>query len=637
MKKILLLQLPVPQLSIQKQTGNIPLAGAYLKQSLRHIKDLEVEIIPESISSYYGDQALMDFIRERKPDMIGYTVYCWNIHRTVYLNNMLKKEMDFISVAGGPEINEDNPLYNQNYFDYQISGEGEIPFCALLSLLYRLDIPCPDPSNLISPYLFGDLEPEIERTMFLETQRGCPYHCSFCYYNKSRKGILQFSLENVIASIQYAHEHPDIDQVYLMDPSLNSRNDLPALLNAVKRINYNQKLSFTSEIRAETINKSNIDWYAQAGFIEFEVGLQSTNPTALKQMNRYHDLERFTEGCKLLLKNNIIPKIDMIIGLPGDTLDGFKKTGEYILEYQLDESLQIFALSLLPGTVFRKDVSNYGIEYQKNPPYTILSHNGFSHNQIKEAFFWSELHFGIKQFPKPYADLSYKDDYDKCDTNIFSKIVLYQELSDFQIDFLAHRLTSPYQIFIMSDKISYPFLYHLVSVFTKKNPFSPLELNFFYPADYQSITQIADHVGLSENLYLQNDLLYDGTDFKFKSLWINLIGKNNLKLKMSCPTRSYYHWDSECLPEVRDLQKYQDFDGILIDNHLTLNKIYKWQDRFLADLDQDENQKNLRDLPELPENFISFASQEAQQRWKKLCFSEEYALSIRPGIFRNEV
>jgi hypothetical protein len=110
MKKLLLIQLPVPHLNYRKQTGNIPLAAGYLKQVLSSSNKIQVDILPESISSYYSDKALIEYISNLKPDLIGYTVYCWNIHRTTYLNNQLKKEFNFISIAGGPEITEDNYL-----------------------------------------------------------------------------------------------------------------------------------------------------------------------------------------------------------------------------------------------------------------------------------------------------------------------------------------------------------------------------------------------------------------------------------------------------------------------------------------------------------------------------------------------
>ena len=51
MKKILLVQFPIPQLNYGRQTGNVPLGAAYLKQATEKARDVHVEIVPESISS----------------------------------------------------------------------------------------------------------------------------------------------------------------------------------------------------------------------------------------------------------------------------------------------------------------------------------------------------------------------------------------------------------------------------------------------------------------------------------------------------------------------------------------------------------------------------------------------------------
>jgi radical SAM superfamily enzyme YgiQ (UPF0313 family) len=75
--------------------------------------------------------------------------------------------------------------------------------------------------------------------MLLETQRGCPYRCGFCFYNKSRRGLAFAEPANLLRAVAWAVER-SIGEVYLLDPSLNSRPDLVELLAGIARLNPHQ-------------------------------------------------------------------------------------------------------------------------------------------------------------------------------------------------------------------------------------------------------------------------------------------------------------------------------------------------------------------------------------------------------------
>ena len=90
-------------------------------------------------------------------------------------------------------------------------------------------------------------------------------------------------------------------------------------------MNAGGRIRLFSEIRAEAVDDELADLLAAAGFYWFEIGLQSTNPKALKLMNRPTQLKRFVAGAQRLKARGITPSIDLIIGLPGDDLQGFMK------------------------------------------------------------------------------------------------------------------------------------------------------------------------------------------------------------------------------------------------------------------------------------------------------------------------
>ena len=211
MTSALLIQLPIPQLNFGKQTGNIPLGAAYLKQAAAGLSGVRIDIIPESIVSYSGDAALIRYILNLKPEIIGFTGFSWNIERSLYLAATIKAHYQPRIIFGGPEITTDNPLIQSPQVDAWVYGEGEQAFCKML-----LDPACweqihisESPGGIFgsSPYLDDLLEPEIENMMLLETQRGCPYRCAFCYYNKSRNRQSYADDDALLNSIQWAVDH----------------------------------------------------------------------------------------------------------------------------------------------------------------------------------------------------------------------------------------------------------------------------------------------------------------------------------------------------------------------------------------------------------------------------------------------
>ena len=291
MTRVLLVQLPIPRQNFGRKTGNVPLGAACLKQAVRSLSGVAVDILPESVVSYLADAALVEAIRDRRPDVVGFTVFSWNIERSLHVCEKIKEAGGPRIVFGGPEITPDNALPRVPQVDFRVHGEGEAVFRRLLSEpgFWANGSAAESAADIFrsapSPYLSGWLEPEAQRLMLLETQRGCPYRCGFCYYNKSRAGLVFAEEEHLLRAVAWAVERR-IGEVYLLDPSLNTRPNLKGLLAEIGRLNAEKRIRLFSEIRAEAIDETLADLLAAAGFTWFEIGLQSTNPKALKLMNR---------------------------------------------------------------------------------------------------------------------------------------------------------------------------------------------------------------------------------------------------------------------------------------------------------------------------------------------------------------
>ena len=165
------------------RTGNIPLGAACLKQTAAIRPEVHVDILPESAASYLGDAAIMEILFDRKPDIVGFTIYCWNLERSLYFAEKLKAHYAPRIIFGGSEITPDNLSMLSEAVDFYVYGEGEAIFLKLLEDPATWEkISSMEPAGALfkkspSPYLQNLLEPEIENVMLLETQRGCPYRC----------------------------------------------------------------------------------------------------------------------------------------------------------------------------------------------------------------------------------------------------------------------------------------------------------------------------------------------------------------------------------------------------------------------------------------------------------------------------
>jgi hypothetical protein len=404
-RKVVLAQLPIPPLGPGTIRGNVPLAGAYLKlfaesRGLGH--DYDIELLPASNANQLGDRGLVAELAARKPWMVGFTCYLWNIERTLWVAAELKKKLpDTKIVLGGPEITPDNAwVLGSPDYDFAVIGEGEQTYAKLLLGLvngedappvpiaglyvppeederFRQDRvpafrkPLPDLDRLGSPYLAGILDAADERMLLLETTRGCVFNCKFCYYPKSYDSQYFLSRDLVLASLAHARER-GAEEVFLLDPTLNQRKDFAGFVRTLAEGNPGRRFRYFGELRAEGITSEIAGLLHTAGFEEVEVGLQSVEPEAMGLMARKNNLCAFERGVRALLDVGIRVTVDLIVGLPGDTAESVRRGLHYLIDGGLYSRVQVFNLAILPGTAFRHEASELGLTYQPRPPYYVL-------------------------------------------------------------------------------------------------------------------------------------------------------------------------------------------------------------------------------------------------------------------------
>jgi len=434
--KALLIQLPIPPPGPQAIHGNIPLAAASLKLYARR-RGLEercpIELLPTGVTNDLGDRGLVEAILAREPSLVGLTCYVWNVERALAIAGWLKQARQELKVVlGGPEITIDNGwVLRHTAVDYAVIGEGEQTFAELLAAtagrgagveaaasipgLWTPENPEPLPrmpleslDAISSPYLEGILDVADERVMHLETLRGCTFRCKFCYYPKGYQRLHFLSAEKIAANLRHAAER-GAREVVLLDPTINQRRDFAGFLRLLARHNPDQQLSYFGELRAEGITPKLARLLREANFSEVEVGLQSLDPRTQALMGRKVNLQALERGARAMRDEGITVRIDLILGLPGDTAASVRRGIEYLHRSGISTAIQVFNLSVLPGTAFRREAASLGLRYQARPPYYVLGTPTLTLEAIYALMEEAQDAFGREFDPAPAPVLDFAE------------------------------------------------------------------------------------------------------------------------------------------------------------------------------------------------------------------------------------
>ena len=317
-----------------------------------------------------------------KDDVVGFSTYMWNREYNLKLAESIKQiNPNCVIVFGGPEMEILNPaLFTMfPFIDMHVINEGEITFKQIIdnlddwtkinNIIYNDNgravktKPGPrimDLDLLPSPHLSGVFDgiiknnPTYKFHMTLETNRGCPYQCTFCdwgslTYNKIRK----FDIDRVFAEIEWAYAQNNIDSLDLADANFGIFVDRDQSI--VDKIIYEQektgnKIAFNTNF-AKNQNSSVFHMIKKlaertGSTRHVTIALQSLNEEVLEAIKRKNlAVNKIKEVFKLCTQYEIYLKVELILGLPFDTLDTFKNT--FFNLYDISPDLFINGYKLL--------------------------------------------------------------------------------------------------------------------------------------------------------------------------------------------------------------------------------------------------------------------------------------------------
>lgn len=323
------------------------------------------------------------------PGVCLFSNYLWNENYNLLLAKQIKKRYPkCLIVFGGPNVHNDGYTFlkENSQVDCAVTNEGEYNLYNLLidhlnnkvKSVYN-STKRVNAAELPSPYVDKDYmdnivknNPESKWAMVLETNRGCPFNCTFCDWGSlTQSKIKQQSLDRVFREIDWLCKN-NVEYVYIADANFG--------------IFYERDLEIVKYFCKKKLETGypyiiNVNWYKNSkknilhlSKLLNEIGLnrgitlsvQSMNKNTLEVIKRSNmEISQLEEMYRLCNENNLRFYTEFIIGLPNETLTSWKNGISRAVELGCHTALDIYPLEILRNSELSKHVSDYNMEVVK--------------------------------------------------------------------------------------------------------------------------------------------------------------------------------------------------------------------------------------------------------------------------------
>ena len=373
-------------------------------------------------------EAIVEQIVE--PDILCASCYVWNHNQQAQIAGKVKEKYPRCKVIfGGPHVPEESGFYFSEYpgVDVIVHGEGEIPFSRLLielledsPNLQKIDgitlnqnhtpIKTPRsaqlPKNLPmpSPYLKGFFdhflsEGNSSKIALWETNRGCPYSCSFCDWGVRTMNKLRLhDLDKIIQEIEYMGIHK-VEDIYISDCNFGIfRRDLEL---AKKLVESKKKYGYPKRVRIQFAKNSNDTVFEISKLLHENdmlwgttLSMQSVDMNVLEAIDRHHiGIKNYKKLKDRYLEAGIPTYTELILGLPLETRDSFINGICTLFDIGIHDDIRVFELALLPNAPIsrREERKKYGLQTKMKP--LRLSDDGNALEKVELVFGTSTMHY----------------------------------------------------------------------------------------------------------------------------------------------------------------------------------------------------------------------------------------------------
>ncbi|MCR9254932.1 MAG: cobalamin-dependent protein [Alphaproteobacteria bacterium] len=319
-------------------------------------------------------------------DVLGFSIYVWNVNLSMEVARRAKeRHPDTLIVIGGPQV-PDAPeefLRENPWVDVAVHNEGEKVFLALLEAydsrdwkaipslswidrdgVYQRTKAAPrmrDLDEVPSPFLEGvfdgiiEANPDIEWIGLWETNRGCPFQCTFCDWGSATASkVNRFGVDRLTAEIQWMAEQK-IEFVFCCDANFGIfERDIDvaeALAQSKKETGYPVRVSVQNTKNATERAYKTQKILSDAGLSNgVALSMQSMDPNTLVSIKRKNiSVDTYIDLQKRFTRDGVGTYTDFIIGLPGETYDSFVSGVDRVIENGQHNRIIFNNLSILPN------------------------------------------------------------------------------------------------------------------------------------------------------------------------------------------------------------------------------------------------------------------------------------------------
>jgi radical SAM superfamily enzyme YgiQ (UPF0313 family) len=189
------------------------------------------------------------------------------------------------------------------------------------------------------------------------SSRGCPFSCAFCDKAYAGSKIRYHSVEYVLNEMQEIMEKHKPDDLYIVDDLfLFDHKRTKKICEGVKERNI--EMSWGGHARVDTLNRDILSTIRDAGCNELNFGIETGNPTILKQLGKKFTYDQVEKAFKLCHEFDIDPGAYFMVGIPGTTRDDLEKTKKLISRIK-PAMIILSYLTPYPGTKMYEDMKQY--------------------------------------------------------------------------------------------------------------------------------------------------------------------------------------------------------------------------------------------------------------------------------------
>jgi len=357
-------------------------------------------------------------------DVVAMSTYIWNIEFQMKLAQAIKKyNPKCFILVGGPEISPNSTIWKDypGCIDLAIMGEGDTSFTDLLLQWPEYDVTtipgawdteyysgeAPRVNNLESlpsPYLTGFYDGIVQKELangkyiqaVLQTNRGCPYHCTFCEEGKDYKNKMFFYDEDRIrAEIEWCGRN-HVEYLSLADDNWGiSARDVELMRFICEtqiKYGYPRTLDATWAKNApdRILEMAKIDKELGTNLIRgITIALQSTNTSTLTAIKRFNLIDyKQIEFNQNLINLQVPTYVEIIWPLPIETLDSFLSGIDTIVNAGTAKWLAVYPLKINQSSDLYDDYSKDYLYPIQNTTQIINEDFNPSKNTIPYANKW---------------------------------------------------------------------------------------------------------------------------------------------------------------------------------------------------------------------------------------------------------